>query len=92
MSAIDKGDFYASTGMELDDYHANPKQVTIKIKEDKRFQTKYRTQFIGKSGRLLQECTENPAVYAIKGDEKYVRARIMDSNGRKAWTQPIFVQ
>lgn len=45
MSAIEKGDFYASTGVELDDYQANQKQLRIKIEEDKRFQTKYRTQF-----------------------------------------------
>lgn len=92
MVAIDRGDFYASTGVELDDYEARARQVTIRIREDKRFQTKYRTQFIGKNGRVLQDRTANPAIYEVKGDEGYVRARITDSNGRKAWTQPVFLQ
>jgi len=89
-SAIERGDFYASTGVELDDYQASNNQVTIKIEEN-RFRTKYRTQFIGKNGHLLQENTSNPATYIVKGDEGYVRARITDSNGKMAWTQPVFV-
>lgn len=90
-SAITQGDFYASTGVELDDYQASPKQVMIKMKEN-RFQTKYHTQFIGRTGRLLQDSTANPAIYSIKGDEGYVRVRIIDSNGKMAWTQPVFVK
>lgn len=90
-AAITQGDFYASTGVELDDYRASPIQITIKIAEDRRFQTKYRTQFVGKNGRVLQDGTANPAIYDVKGDEGYVRARITDSNGKMAWTQPVFV-
>ena len=88
--AIQRGDFYASTGVELEDYQASSKQVTIKMPEN-RSQTKYRTQFIGKNGRLLQESTTNPTIFNVKGDEGYVRARITDSNGKMAWTQPVFV-
>ena len=89
--AIQRGDFYASTGVELKDYQASPKQITIKMEENQ-FQTKYRTQFVGKNGRLLQDSTANPATYIVKGDEGYVRARVIDSNGKMAWTQPVFVQ
>jgi hypothetical protein len=89
-AAMIRGDFYASTGVELDDYQASLKQITIKMKEN-RFQAKYRTQFIGKNGCLLQGSTANPAVYSIKRDEGYVRARITDSIGKMAWTQPFFV-
>jgi hypothetical protein len=32
----------------------------------------------------------NPAVYRFRGDETYVRARIRDSKGQTAWTQPVF--
>ena len=31
------------------------------------------------------------AAYEIKGNEGYVRARVTDSAGGKAWTQPVFV-
>ena len=30
--------------------------------------------------------------YAIVGNEGYVRARIIDSMGRRAWTQPVIVR
>ena len=35
--------------------------------------------------------TASPAVYEIRGDEGYVRARITESNGYVAWTQPVMV-
>ena len=32
-----------------------------------------------------------PATYEIRGDEGYVRAKIVESNGDMAWTQPVLV-
>jgi hypothetical protein len=91
MQAIDNGDFYASTGVELKDYKVEGKQINIEIRLRDTFMTKYRTQFIGKGGRILQESRANPSIYNVKGDEGYVRARIIDSNGKMAWTQPVFL-
>jgi hypothetical protein len=48
-------------------------------------------QFIGRGGRVLAEVSANPYQYDIVGDEGYVRARVRDSNGQMAWTQPVFV-
>jgi hypothetical protein len=92
MQAIDRGDFYASTGVELKDYRVEGMQITIEIRTQDRYLMKYRTQFIGKDGKVLQDGTTNPAVYLIKGNEGYVRARITDSYGSMAWTQPVAVQ
>jgi hypothetical protein len=64
-------------------YKGNTHTHTI---DPKRSGVRYRTQFIGKNGRVLQESAGTRAVYAIKGDEGYVRARITDSNGKMAWT------
>ncbi|MDQ3684958.1 MAG: hypothetical protein M3430_05080 [Acidobacteriota bacterium] len=46
-------------------------------------------QFIGKDGRILKEVISNPAVYQFRGDEQYVRAKVIESNGKVAWTQPM---
>jgi hypothetical protein len=89
-SALMRGDFYASTGVSLGDYVAGENQIVVKI-DTRRLGTRYRTQFIGKNGRLLQETAGDSAIYSIKGNEGYVRARIIDSNGKMAWTQPVFV-
>jgi hypothetical protein len=50
---------------------------------------RYRTQFIGKQGRILSEGTGLTAAYTFKGDESYVRAKVIESNGRYAWVQPV---
>ena len=89
--AIDAGDFYASTGVELQDLQVTDKRIELRILTNDRSAVKYRTQFIGKNGRILQDGTANPATYTIRGDEGYVRDKITDSNGRCAWTQPAFV-
>jgi len=88
VEALERGDFYASTGVELSDYQVTDKAITITIKTDT--SSKYRVQFIGRNGAILSEAIASPAVYSFKGDELYVRAKILESNGRLAWTQPVW--
>ena len=90
VDALARGDFYASTGVELEDVKATASTLTIRIKTAGT--TKYRVSFIGQGGRALAEVVENPAVYSIRGDEGYVRAKVIDSNGKIAWTQPAVVR
>ena len=89
LAALERGDFYASTGVEIQDYQVSNRQVTLKVKAET--WSKYRIQFIGKAGRLLKEFTANEAVYEIKGDEGYVRAKVIESNGKIAWLQPVII-
>ncbi|HSI87849.1 MAG TPA: CehA/McbA family metallohydrolase [Pyrinomonadaceae bacterium] len=88
-AAMRNGDFYSSTGVELDDVSSTESTFTVDIKEAKG--RRYRTEFIGSGGRVLAETGSDPAVYQIRGGEGYVRARVRDSNGLIAWTQPIFI-
>jgi hypothetical protein len=88
VEALDRGDFYASTGVELADYQVTDKAITITIKTEA--SSKYRVQFIGRDGTILSEAISSPAVYTFKGDELYVRAKVLESNGRFAWTQPVW--
>ncbi len=46
----------------------------------------------GSGERVLQESAGLSATYTIRGDEGYVRAKVVDSNGRAAWMQPLFVR
>jgi len=92
LEALERGEFYASTGVELQDYQATAKTITITIKEER--WSKYRVQFIGQGkegGQVFQEVTTNPATYQIRGNEGYVRAKVIESNGKVAWTQPVMV-
>lgn len=87
VEALERGDFYSSTGVELQSIAATPSSLTITIKTEP--SSKYRIEFIGKQGRVLSEATTSPASYAFKGDESYVRAKVHESNGKVAWVQPV---
>jgi hypothetical protein len=90
LQALDSGDFYASTGVELLDLRSDPRRVSLTIKTER--WSKYTIQFIGSGGRVLKETHEVSAVYEITGNEGYVRAKVLESNGKAAWTQPVFVR
>lgn len=87
LDAIRRGDFYASTGVELEEYAADSKSMRVKVKEKNL--AHYVVQFIGSNGRVLQETQGASATFAL-GNEPYVRAKVIDSNGRIAWCQPAF--
>jgi hypothetical protein len=90
LDALERGEFYASTGVELSDYQVDARRMTVTVKSTP--YSKYRIQFIGKNGRVLREVGAPTAVYEIRGDEGYVRARVLESNGQLAWCQPTMVQ
>jgi hypothetical protein len=52
---------------------------------------RYRVVFIGRDGRELAAVSGTSATYKFVGNEGYVRARVEDSGGLRAWTQPVFV-
>jgi hypothetical protein len=54
--------------------------------------SKYRVQFIGRGGAVLSEVPDSTASYTFKGDERYVRAKVLESNGKIAWVQPVAVR
>lgn len=87
LGALARGDFYASTGVELRDVQVTPRHVAVSVRENG--STRYRVRFIGKGGRVLEEVDGLTATYEFAGDEGYVRATITDSNGGVAWTQPV---
>jgi hypothetical protein len=90
LGALERGDFYASTGVEVADYQVTRTSMTVVVKKDT--WSKYRIRFTGKGGRLLYEALDSPATYTFWGDEGYVRATVLESNGRKAWCQPVVVR
>lgn len=87
LRAIGRGDFYASTGVELDELTANARRVTVAVRPVG--DSRYTIEFIGVGGRVVASVHGPRAVYRIVGDEGYIRVRITDSNGRKAWTQAM---
>ena len=96
MDALHRGDFYASTGITLESYSVDERGISIVLARNKEWvpafkgHARVRTRFIGAEGEVLAEETGLSPRYVFRGNERYVRASIIDSDGRRAWTQPVF--
>ncbi len=88
VAALGRGEFYASTGVALEELDRGPGKLTVKVspKGDRQ----YRTVFHGKGGRVLARELGVEASYRLRPGDGYVRATITDSTGDKAWLQPVF--
>ena len=123
MRAMERGDFYASTGVTLSELRREGQRLTLGITGDAG--VSYTTQFIGTRrgydttsmarhdsagvpvtrrystdvGAILSEVRGTTASYTMRGDEVYVRARIVSTKAKAnpsydgememAWTQPV---
>ena len=87
---MDKGLFYASTGVDLKDIVISSNKIEIQIKQ--RGNAKYKTEFIGDGGKVLATSIKNPAVFELDQKATFVRANVYSSNDFTAWIQPVFVK
>jgi len=92
LEALDAGEFYSSTGVELEDVTRLPNGLRVHIKAGDGSDVKFTTEFIGQDGKLLAKSFDNPAEYTMLARDKYVRAKVSSSNGEHAWVQPVFAQ
>jgi len=103
--ALLRGDFYATSGVVLDDIEATKDTLTVKIAVEQG--VGYTTKFIGtrvggKPGDVFQETMGATATYTFTGDELYVRATVISTkphpNGyektdvQTAWIQPVVLK
>ena len=93
MESIKKGDFYASTGVYLDQLDCPNNTINISIRtedEDPLNLPEYITTITGYEGDILHETDSLNVNYQLPKNAHYARATIKSSEGFKAWTQPIF--
>jgi hypothetical protein len=99
IDAMNHGDFYATTGVVLTSYEVTPAGIHVGLSDQTRDlgwavpgtnPHLYRTEFIGKSGKVLKLDESLHPSYQFTGNDVYVRARITSSDGLLAWTQPVF--
>jgi len=88
LAALDAGSCYASTGVTLGDVVTNDGELALDIVPQ--WELHYRTSFIGADGRVLDVQEGLSARYRLRPGDRYVRARVNDSDGLTAWTQPLF--
>ena len=99
LDAMHRGDFYASTGVVLDDVQYDGARYTVTV--DPSMAGDCTVQFIGTRqvdgeigpiGEVLLATTSNPAVYEVTGDELYVRARVISTRPPRHPYRPGDVQ
>jgi hypothetical protein len=89
LPALEAGDCYASTGVELDGIGRNGRGMAIDIAPQA--DRHYRTTFVGHGGEILDIVNGTEPRYRYRGYEGYVRARVDDSDGHRAWLQAHFL-
>jgi hypothetical protein len=102
ISSLEAGNFYASTGVELEDVKFEKNILSIKIKAEPG--VTYAIIFIGarkgsNNTEVLQLTSGTEARFTLLPDHQYVRARITSNKQRTnpfkeahfetAWTQPV---
>lgn len=83
-ASMEHGDFYASTGVWLETLDRAASTLTLEVRGEARF------ELIGRGGKVLEQQHGQRAVFALGTIDGYVRVRVTDANGRRAWTQPIW--
>ena len=83
--ALARGRLYASNGASLRRIAVTPDELLVEPAGGDVL-----VEFVGKGGKLLQgghAAKGAPATYRLRGGEVYVRARIREDDGKRAWTQ-----
>ncbi len=89
VNGIERGDFYASTGIELDELETDAEGIRLRIRQHEDWE--YIVTFTGRGGTTFAQIAGPEATYRFRGNEGYIRATVTCSNPIKAWTQPIFL-
>lgn len=91
IEAIRNGDFYASMGPEILDYRLDKGILKVKTSPVKNI-------IFNTSGRKCKNIFNrdnsdiNEGFYEIKENDYFVWMKATDSNGKSAWSQPIYIE
>lgn len=87
-AALERGDFYASTGVLLSELEVEGGVLSLAVAPE--VKGPFQVAFVGERGEMLARTTERAARFELKtSPTAYVRAVVTDARGRKAWTQPL---
>ncbi len=90
LKSLMQGNFYSSSGPEIYDFGVRDGQVYVECSPVREIHFVCYEHW-GKSIHAGEKGTINAAVHKLTGKERYVRAECVDSAGRTAWSNPIFL-
>jgi len=91
INAVKAGRFYASNGPALESIFYDHKHGALHVVLPEGTD-ECRINFIGINGRKLQSHKGVKAAYHVTEAERYVRVELVDSKGKRAWSQPFFME
>ena len=90
LQALEKGEFYPTTGPEILDYRRVGNRFVIKTTPVKNivFYSNVR-----RCKNIMMDDNTDVTVgeYEVREEDFYVWAKIVDANGKTAWTQPVYL-
>ena len=87
LEALRRGRFYASTGLELADYQADPGEIAVELADGDAT-----IELVGGGGRVLETAVGTTARFAARRSAgPYMRVRARSEDGRQLWTQPLYL-
>ena len=87
LDALKNGSFYSSTGPVIEDFYIEDGKAYVKVSEECS-----RIWFCADKHPSKQFCDVSEASFDMNDGWTYVRAVVMDKNGNRAWTNPIFIK
>jgi hypothetical protein len=84
LDAMIRGDFYASTGVNISNYKVSGDTTTVSCSNC------FTITFWGQNHTKLKVSNSQTATYIRQPGDKYVRAELYFDRFNKAWTQPVF--
>ena len=87
LDALKNGSFYSSAGPVIEDFYIEDGKAYVKASEECS-----RIWFCADKHPSKQFCDVSEASFDMNDGWTYVRAVVMDKNGNRAWTNPIFIK
>ncbi len=88
-AALQSGDFYASNGVLLSDVSWTDGELEVQVSPGTA--APFEVRFIAEGGEVVHTSSEDVAHYDTRRrDHIYVRATVVDADGKRAWVQPVF--
>lgn len=86
LEALQNGSFYSSTGPAIKDFYVDDGKVFVETEDECA-----KIWFCADKHPSLQFENTSVACAELNGQYEYIRAVVMDKDGRRAWTNPIFI-
>lgn len=85
-AALDRGDFYSSTGVLLDRAEVEGDELVVEVRGDR----DHRIEVIGDGGEVLERSAARAVRFPLARTLTYARVVVTADDGARAWTQPAF--